>query len=1015
MLEILYFPVLDRSSDSEETFAYESDNDDTSVFDKSESDSDFQCSTSESTLLYSDQDTTNNSSCYSSNIDESGLSIYYTNADNLINKIDELRIRAYSKSFDILIITEVYPKNINSSSICVSELNILGYKCYRSNVSDSSRGVVIYVKDHLPSNMRKDLSDYEFLESIWIDIEFDPCNRYLFGGIYRSPNSSGENTMRLLSLLDSLSKEKYTHKIILGDFNFPGINWESWTTAGSEEHIEFKFMECLRDNFLEQPVTHPTRWRGSEPGNVLDLVLIDNVSLISNLEITSRLGCSDHLSIELFLEDTCTNNTPQRIKRNFYKGNYVLAKDMLNNVQWSEMSNMNLHDSCNFFYNEIYNVIEQTIPETQIAKKRPKPMWMDNYCCKIVEKKYRAWKKYSYSRRREDYLSYCQIRNKVPRCIKFAKRKFERGVAMDSKVNPKSFWKFVRSKTQVRSGIGNLRDDKENIITDDRAKAEIFNAFFSSVFTVEDDLVPKFDSHMDTGVCDIVVTVDKVRQLLKNIDCSKSTGPDDVHPKFLKELFSELALPICILFNKSLHEGNLPLVWKTANVTCIFKSGDKTLPCNYRPISLTPVLCRLLEKIIRGSIMSHCIDNKIFTDSQFGFRDRRGCILQLLEVFDDWTLALDKGFSVDTIYLDFQKAFDSVPYNRLLVKLEAYGVTGNILKWIKNFLSDRQQRVMINGIASEWTEVTSGVPQGSVLGPLLFILYINDLPDIVKTHCKLFADDAKIYKEINNIEDFEDIQCDLYKLCQWTAKWLLFFNIRKCKVMHIGSSNPGFEYKLKDKTGKEVLIQEVDKEKDLGIIFQSNLKFNEHINVAANKANQIVGLIKRSFTYLDNSTFLTLYKSLIRSHVDYGNSVWFPVLKKDIKIIENTQRRATRILPELQHLCYENRLRALNLPTLLYRRKRGDLIQVFKILNGIDDISPDKFFLMSETTTRGHSKKLYKLRSRKSVRYNSFAVRVIDNWNSLPEEIISSKTVLQFKSRLDDYWRDERFDTSDIY
>lgn len=179
--------------------------------------------------------------------------------------------------------------------------------------------------------------------------------------------------------------------------------------------------------------------------------------------------------------------------------------------------------------------------------------------------------------------------------------------------------------------------------------------------------------------------------------------------------------------------------------------------------------------------MSHCIDNKIFTDSQFGFRDRRGCILQLLEVFDDWTLALDKGFSVDTIYLDFQKAFDSVPYNRLLVKLEAYGVTGNILKWIKNFLSDRQQRVMINGIASEWTEVTSGVPQGSVLGPLLFILYINDLPDIVKTHCKLFADDAKIYKEINNIEDFEDIQCDLYKLCQWTAKWLLFSTQKSAK------------------------------------------------------------------------------------------------------------------------------------------------------------------------------------------------------------------------------------------
>ena len=185
--------------------------------------------------------------------------------------------------------------------------------------------------------------------------------------------------------------------------------------------------------------------------------------------------------------------------------------------------------------------------------------------------------------------------------------------------------------------------------------------------------------------------------------------------------------------------------------------------------------------------------------------------------------------------------------------------------------------------------------------------------------------------------------------------------------------------------------------------------------MAANKANKITGLIKRSFSFLDKPKFLTLYKSLIRSHVDYGNSIWFPVLKKDMRIIENTQRRATKLLPDFYHLSYEQRLEALNLPTLLYRRKRGDLILVFKILNGIDDISPEKFFQFSDTTTRGHSKKLYKQRSNKSIRQNFFAIRVIDDWNSLPKDILSTKTVLQFKTKLDIYWRDKRFDTSEIY
>ena len=236
--------------------------------------------------------------------------------------------------------------------------------------------------------------------------------------------------------------------------------------------------------------------------------------------------------------------------------------------------------------------------------------------------------------------------------------------------------------------------------------------------------------------------------MLKLLNVSKSTGPDEFHPRFLKETAVSIALPLTILFNKSLTEGTIPQEWKLANVTCIHKSGDKTAASNYRPISITSILCRMLESIIKTVLMDHCNDNQIFSDSQCGFRQRRGCILQLLKVFDDWSKFVDTDTPVDAAFLDFRKAFDCVPHKRLLMKIERLGITGNLLKWITDFLSNRQQRVLINGISSEWTEVSSGVPQGSVLGPLLFILYVNDLPSQVSSFCKLFADDAKLYKDL---------------------------------------------------------------------------------------------------------------------------------------------------------------------------------------------------------------------------------------------------------------------------
>ena len=338
--------------------------------------------------------------------------------------------------------------------------------------------------------------------------------------------------------------------------------------------------------------------------------------------------------------------------------------------------------------------------------------------------------------------------------------------------------------------------------------------------------------------------------------------------------------------------------------------------------------------------------------------------------------------------------------------------------WKQDFLTNRKQRVTLNGKSSKWSSVTSGVPQGSVLGPVLFILYINDLPQKVKSHCVLFADDAKLFKELKQLKDFEEIQDDLYELCVWASKWLLFFNIQKCKVIHIGKGNPAFTYQMKDKNENIYELTTVTSEKDLGITFQHDMKFDIHINNIVNKANRLLGLVKRTFSYMDRDTFLIIYKSIIRPIIDYGDSVWNPSLKKHIQMIENIQRRGTKLVPELININYTDRLKMLNLPTLKYRRKRGDLIQVFKILNGHYDINWEDFFTLDTDrthNTRGHSKKLVKHRTLTSLRQKSFCYRVVDHWNNLTEEIVTAKTVTSFKTLLDKHLVNERFDTFEIY
>jgi hypothetical protein len=306
----------------------------------------------------------------------------------------------------------------------------------------------------------------------------------------------------------------------------------------------------------------------------------------------------------------------------------------------------------------------------------------------------------------------------------------------------------------------------------------------------------------------------------------------------------------------------------------------------------------------------------------------------------------------------------------------------------------------VAGTFSTWVEVMSGVPQGSVLGPILFVCFINDMPDVVESFIYMYADDSKIFRKVNFIYEAESLQKDLDSLQEWESKWQLRFNVDKCKVMHLGGNrNSHVKYYMKGS-----VLQETTEEKDLGVWFSNDLKFSTHVAKSVSKANQVLGLIRRSFTHIDCELMSLLFTALVRPHLEYGNVVWHPFLLKDIQMIEKVQHRATKMVPGLAKLQYEDRLKRMNLPTLAYRRLRGDVIEVFKYMHGIYTVDSTHILPCHNALgpiTRGHSMKLEKRGCNGRLRANVLGYRIVNLWNSLPADVVSAGSVNCFKGRFD--------------
>ena len=642
------------------------------------------------------------------------------------------------------------------------------------------------------------------------------------------PHRNMKDVEELEKSLKLITEEnKHNNIILAGDFNCPDINWEKLTTdqKAQDKEVQKALVDITTQNGLTQLHEEPTR-----ENNLLDLIFTTNPSLVKST--TNIPGISDHAIVvaDIDTKPYYQKNNPRKAYI-WSKANWDdLNKDLESITPILEAMNDNKTDINNMwttFKQELFKHLDKHVPSKMIKSNNRLP-WINHKIRKQLKKKQRL---YQQAKRTKQWANYRHYQKECKREIRKAEWNYINTAILEGmeKNNSKPFWKYVKSRKQDNIGVAPLKD-KGKLVNDSKGKAELLLQQFSSVFTRQKvDQKPDTNIKVKNSIPHINIRPEGVEKLLRNINTSKASGPDNIPNKILKECAKQLAPSMSIIFQCSINSGKLPKDWLSANISCIFKKGDKHAPENYRPVSLTSVPCKLLEHIICRHMLKHLEKHKVLTSLNHGFRSGYSCETQLAITIHDMLQSFDKGKQLDIAILDFSKAFDTVPHDRLLHKIHQYGIRGNIHKWLTSFLTERQMRVQLEGEFSSHTSVDSGVPQGTVLGPILFLCHINDLPDAVSSQVRLFADDCLLYREINTYKDHDILQKDLKQLEEWASNWGMRFNAKKCYILSLKMKSRKY-YTLNNH-----ILEQVTSNPYLGLQIAEDLKWKENIKITSVK------------------------------------------------------------------------------------------------------------------------------------------------------------------------------------
>jgi hypothetical protein len=872
------------------------------------------------------------------------------------------------------------------------------------------------VQKLLPGNIMRKMNEYN-CEIICFDIFLGKII-YRFILLYKPPSTSFINVMHLKKAMDiiiialtELTDPQFT-TFICGDFNLPHINWT--LNQSITDGIHDFFLNFISSLGMTQFVSQPTHYSPSGTASTLDLIFSNDYLAVDISNYLNPLSTSDHVTVEfsIFLPISPSINSPQANDHNQHhdlyiydwnSGDYNSIINQLNTINWHSIFgfNFDVNSIWDSFKTILWPIIDCFVPKKLILhNKKYKPRQYPKNIRNLLTRKAAIWRTLKNNHNPDTKLKYHDISLKCKTAI----HQFDadRETKLLQTNNLGAFYKFVNKKLSSPSGIAPLTNNSDGILTnDDSEKANILNDYFQSVFITDNGINPPFQSrfhpplHYST-ISDIHITPQIISRTVLKLKSNSAAGPDKLPPIFFKKTISALTSPLAILFRSFIDLHDLPIEWKSSIIIPKFKKGSPSDPSNYRPISLTSTCCKILERIIVSDITDFLHKHNLISKHQHGFLKHHSTTTNLLESLNDWTITLSNNHSAVIAYIDFQRAFDSISHSKLIQKLIAYGIEGNLLFWIKSFLSNRTQSVKVGSKLSFISSVTSGVPQGSVLGPLLFNIFINDITDNFdnKVTSKLFADDIKLYTDLSFPNSQIHFQNHLNIISDWSTTWQINISHSKCNILELGKHLTLHQYTLSN-----IPITHSDLVKDLGILIQPNLQFDHHITDITNRANQRAFLIIRSFLSKNPQNLLRAFTVYIRPLVEYSSPVWSPTLHHLIHTIENVQRRFTKRIPGLKNLSYAERLSNLNLKSLEHRRLISDLVCVYNITHGNSSIQSQDIFTFSHNpSSRGHKFRFEPAICKNDTQQSFFAHRVVKPWNSLPISIAEAKNINSFKN-----------------
>ena len=877
-----------------------------------------------------------------------------------------------------------------------------GYTIYRKErESGSGGGVFLAVANNLTSLGHPEFSIDASNESVWASIKLPGTKALHLCSFYKPPSAPVSRIDYIADVLAELhqrARRSNPFVVVSGDFNIGDINWTTdpptpSSTSSSTTDTEY-LLNFLDEYSLTQSVTQTSR---PVSGKTLDLVLSSAPSLVSNVQIHSGMSDHDLITFTINTKPSRVNKPPHKVhlySRMDLQGLKGAVSSISNEFFNSDPGTHSVNENWVMFKTSLSTAIDMFIPWKMTKAKSSLP-WVTKAIKRQMRKRDKLHSLATHSNNPSIKASYRKQRNKVVDMLRSSHSNYvnnEIGGSLES--NPKRFWNYVKSCRSESIEVPTLQSGN-NLYISSMDKAQVLNKHFESVFVRDDGILPGIGISNYPTIPNLSFHVNGVKKQLSNLNPNKACGPDNLSPRILKLLADDLSPILTFIFQQSYDSGNLPDEWLKALITPVYKKGGKQDPKNYRPISLTCICCKIMEHIVLSHIHEHMSTNNILCKHQHGFRSRLSCETQLVSAIHEWASILNIKGQADVIQLDFSKAFDKVSHPKLLHKLSYYGIHGQTLLWIKGFLSNRSQSVSVNGVHSTPCKVTSGVPQGSVLGPTLFLIYINDIVGDIKSNIRLFADDTIMYRQVASPADHLKLQQDLERLTSWAGLWQMEFNVKKC--YHITLTNKRAPVVLPYYMHGQVL-EHVTCYDYLGVRLTGKLNWKEHCDKISNKANKSLGLVKRTLKPCTPEVKERSYKALIRPLLEYASAAWNPHTNRDTETIEKVQRRAARFVAHdyRRSTNSQDLVNKLGWDSLESRRLLAQATLFYKIKNKLIDLEFPSSIQPASKSSIQHAM-LQPYSSVLAYSYSPF-VRTVRVWNKLKTETVQANNISLFKS-----------------